>query len=93
MGFPEEVSYGAAKAALENYAMAAALELAPFGITSNVIYPPVTDTGWVTDEVRAGVERNPALLHIVPPGEVAEVIVYLCSDAAWLITGNVIHLR
>ena len=93
MGFPEEVSYGAAKAALENYAMAAALELAPFGITSNVVYPPVTDTGWVTDEVRADVERNPALLHVVPPGEVAEVIVYLCSDAAWLITGNVIHLR
>src|SRR5205823_3933712 len=51
MGFPDEVSYGAAKAALENYAMSAALELAAYGITSNVVYPPVTDTGWVTPEV------------------------------------------
>ena len=34
LGFPEEVSYGAAKAAQENYTMSAALELAPFGITA-----------------------------------------------------------
>ena len=33
LGFPEEVSYGAAKAAPTNYTMSAALELAPFGIT------------------------------------------------------------
>ena len=53
LGFPEEVSYGAAKAALENYAMSAALELGGYGITSNVVHPPVTDTGWVTDAVRS----------------------------------------
>jgi 3-oxoacyl-[acyl-carrier protein] reductase len=34
LGFPEEVSYGAAKAAQTNYTMSAALELAPFGITA-----------------------------------------------------------
>src|SRR5580765_2830541 len=33
-GFPGEVSYGAAKAALENYTMSAAFELAPLGITA-----------------------------------------------------------
>ena len=43
-GFPGEVSYGAAKAALENYTMSAAIELAHLGITANVVYPPVTDT-------------------------------------------------
>jgi 3-oxoacyl-[acyl-carrier protein] reductase len=42
---PQEVSYGAAKAARENYTMPAAFELAPFGITANMVYPPVTDTG------------------------------------------------
>ena len=57
MGFPQEVSYGAAKAALENYTMAASSELAPYGITANIVHPPVTDTGWVTDEVRALVAR------------------------------------
>src|SRR5690606_23461127 len=36
-GFPGEVSYGAAKAALENYTMSAAAELGDVGITANVV--------------------------------------------------------
>ena len=92
-GFPGEVSYGAAKAALESYAMSAAFELAHLGITSNVVYPPVTDTGWVTDEVRRGVEESSDLFHIAEPEEVARVVAYLASDHAALITGNVVRLR
>src|SRR5215471_2323236 len=93
LGFPEEVSYGAAKAAQTNYTMSAALELAPFGITANMVYPPVTDTGWVTDAVRQEVAARLELIHIASPAEVAEVIAYLASDAAALITANVITLR
>lgn len=73
--------------------MSAANELAHLGITANVVYPPVTDTGWVTDEVRRHVEENSYLMHIVEPTEVARVIAYLASDQAWLITGNVVRLR
>ena len=93
LGFPGEVSYGAAKSALENYSMAAAFELADRGITSNVIHPPVTDTGWVSDKVREEIATNPLLRRVAEPDEVADVIAYLASDAAGLITGNVIHLR
>jgi len=93
LGFPGEVSYGAAKAALQNYTMSAAFELAPLGITANVVYPPVTDTGWVTDRVRSHVERRGDLIHIVEPEEVAEVIAFLVSDHARLVTANVVHLR
>jgi 3-oxoacyl-[acyl-carrier protein] reductase len=93
LGFPEEVSYGAAKAAQVNYTMSAAMELAKFGITANMVYPPVTDTGWVTDAVRDLVAASPELIHVATPAEVAEVIAYLASDAAALITANVIHLR
>ena len=93
LGFPEEVSYGAAKAAQVNYTMSAALELAPFGVTANMVHPPVTDTGWVTAAVREHVAANPSLIHIARPGQVAEVIAYLASDAAALITANVITLR
>jgi 3-oxoacyl-[acyl-carrier protein] reductase len=93
LGFPGEISYGAAKAALENYTMSAAFELAPLGITANIVYPPVTDTGWLTDRVRAHVKRRPDLIHIVEPEEVAQVIAFLCSDQARLITANVVHLR
>lgn len=93
LGFPEEVSYGAAKAAQENYTMSAALELARFGITANMVHPPVTDTGWVTDAVRDAVESDSRLVHIATPAQVADVIAYLASDAAALITANVITLR
>lgn len=93
MGFPGEVSYGAAKAAHENYTMAASVELADHGITANVVYPPVTDTGWITDEVRAFVARSSDHVHVADPGDVARVIAYLCSDEARLITGNVLRLR
>ena len=93
LGFPEEVSYGAAKAAQENYTMSAALELAPFGVTANMVHPPVTDTGWVTDAVRDMVAASPTLVHVATPDEVAAVIAYLASDAAALITANTIALR
>jgi 3-oxoacyl-[acyl-carrier protein] reductase len=93
IGFPEEVSYGAAKAAQENYTMSAAIELAPYGVTANMVHPPVTDTGWVTDAVRDMVAASPALVHVATPDEVASVIAYLASDAAALITANTIALR
>src|SRR5260370_2310452 len=93
LGFPQEVSYGAAKAAQTNYTMSAALELAPFGVTANMVYPPVTDNGWVTDAVREAVAARPTLVHVASPAEVAEVIAYLASDDAALITDNLITLR
>jgi 3-oxoacyl-[acyl-carrier protein] reductase len=93
LGFPEEVSYGAAKAALVNYAMSAALELAAYGVTSNVVYPPVTDTGWITPAVEEFVASSREHFHIAQPEEVAQVIAFLASDQARLITANVIQLR
>jgi 3-oxoacyl-[acyl-carrier protein] reductase len=93
LGFPEEVSYGAGKAALLNYAMSAAFELADFGITSNVVYPPVTDTGWITPSVVEFVKGSARHFHIAQPEDVAEVIAFLASDLARLITGNVVELR
>jgi 3-oxoacyl-[acyl-carrier protein] reductase len=93
MGFPGEASYGAAKAALDNYTMTASIELADFGVTANALYPPVTDTGWVTDDVRALVAQSTDHVHVAEPAEVAEVIAWLCTDAARLVTGNVIRLR
>jgi 3-oxoacyl-[acyl-carrier protein] reductase len=93
LGFPEEVSYGAAKASLESLTMSAAFELADRGVTANVVHPPVTDTGWVDDEVRKVVADSAELIHVATPEQVAEVVAFLCSDAAKLITANRIHLR
>lgn len=93
LGFPGEVTYGAAKAAMDSYAMSAAVELADMGITSNMVHPPVTDTGWVTDEVREFVGQSDEHFHIAEPEDVAEVIAYVCSDSARMITGNIIRMR
>ena len=93
MGFPGEITYGAAKAALENYTMSASVELGSHGITANVVYPPVTDTGWVTDDVREFVRQSSDHIHVADPADVARVIAWLCSDEASMVTGNVLRLR
>jgi 3-oxoacyl-[acyl-carrier protein] reductase len=92
-GFPGEASYGAAKAALDSFTMTASIELAPLGITANVVHPPVTDTGWVTDDIRRLVEASDDLVHVAEPTDVGEVIAWLCTDAARLISGNILRLR
>lgn len=90
-GFPSEVSYGAAKAALENYTMSASIELAGVGVTANIVHPPITDTGWITDDVRRLAEESGS--HVAEPAQVAHVVGWLCTDAAGLVTGNRIRLR
>jgi 3-oxoacyl-[acyl-carrier protein] reductase len=57
------------------------------------VYPPVTDTGWVTDAVREFVAKSSDHVHVAEPEDVAEVIAWLCSDAARMVTGNVIRMR
>ena len=91
-GFPEEVSYGAAKAAQESYTLSAAQELGSYGITANMIHPPATDTGWVTPVVAAEVTAASPLNHIGQPDEVAEVIIYLASHQARYVTGQIITM-
>jgi 3-oxoacyl-[acyl-carrier protein] reductase len=93
MGFPGELSYGAAKAALENYTMAASVELGGFGVTANMVYPPVTDTGWVTDQVREFVSHSDDHINVARPEDVAGVILLLCAPEASMITGNVVRMR
>jgi 3-oxoacyl-[acyl-carrier protein] reductase len=89
-GFPEEVSYGASKAALDNLTFSAAQELRDHGITANVIHPPATDTGWVSDEVAAYVSASGN--RIAQPDEVAEVALWLASDAARHVTGTLVKM-
>jgi 3-oxoacyl-[acyl-carrier protein] reductase len=91
-GFPAEASYGAAKAALDSYTMTAARELAGFGITANLVHPPITDTGWVTPEVeRAALEASP--FGVAQPDEVAAAVGLLLTRAADRVTGTTLRVR
>jgi 3-oxoacyl-[acyl-carrier protein] reductase len=92
-GFPNEVTYGAAKMAQENYTMAAATELGRCGVTANIIHPPITDSGWVNDAIRDFAATSTEHFHVAEPAEVARVIAWLCTDDARMVTGNVIRMR
>ena len=87
-GFPGEVSYGAAKGALISYTLSAAAEMAADGVTANVVYPPVTDTGWITQDVRDFVAADSDHHHVADPAEVADVIAWLCAEAGRIVTGK-----
>lgn len=92
-GFPGEVSYGAAKAAMASYTLSAADELWPYGVTANVILPPAVDTGWISAETRAAIEASGPGSRVASPDDIAEVVCLLVSDQARFITGQVIPVR
>lgn len=73
--------------------MTASRELGPAGITANVVHPPATDTGWLIPVIEAAVRAESPLGHIGRPEEVAEVIAWLCSDAARFVTGSRVRMR
>lgn len=91
--FPSEIAYGASKHALESYTRAAAVELGQFGITINAVSPGPTQTGWMTPHMQADAARVTPLRRIGYAEDIADVIVFLCSEQARWITGQVIHVN
>jgi 3-oxoacyl-[acyl-carrier protein] reductase len=85
-----ELPYATTKAALEMFVRQLAPEVMPLGITVNAVNPGVTDTGWVTDEIRADVLPRVPAGRIGQSEDAARLIAWLCSaEAAW-VTGQVI---
>ncbi len=62
------------------------------GITANVLRPPVTDTGWISDAFLR-VLRAGGVDRIAPPAEVAEVVAALVSEQTGWVTGNIVRMR
>jgi NAD(P)-dependent dehydrogenase (short-subunit alcohol dehydrogenase family) len=86
--------YAASKAGIIGFSKSLALELAPHGITVNVICPGITDTaqprGHQTEEqIYAQAQRIP-LGRIGQPEDLVGPAVFLASDAAAFITGQTI---
>jgi NAD(P)-dependent dehydrogenase (short-subunit alcohol dehydrogenase family) len=81
--------YAASKAALVGLARSWAAELAPRGITVNVVAPAATDTPMLTDPSRSGVApRLPPIGRFIRPEEVAALTAFLLSAEAGAITGQ-----
>ncbi len=92
---PNYTVVGASKAAMESLVRHMAVELGPRGITVNTISAGVVDTDALKkfpnrDEIiGASLERTP-LGRLTTPDDVADLALFLCSDLAKMIHGQVV---
>lgn len=91
-----EAAYSAAKAGLIGLTKALAKELGPSEIRVNCVTPGVIDTAMcatLDGETRAELADETPLGRLGTPEEVAQVLLFLASDAASFVTGQVIGVN
>ncbi len=93
VGTPRRAAYAATKGAIDAATRSLAIELGPHGIRVNTVAPGVVDTDmWARNKAIPGVvEQIEALTPLrrwSTPDDVADVVVFLASDAARFVTGE-----
>lgn len=95
VGHPRAAAYAASKAGINGLVRALALELAPFGARANAVAPGPIATP-MTETARSDPDRRQWLVDQIPLGrfgeadEVARVLLFLASDAASYVTGQIL---
>jgi 2-hydroxycyclohexanecarboxyl-CoA dehydrogenase len=95
MGWP---AYSAAKAALGGLVLSAARELAPHGVTVNLVAPGPTETPlslglWAANPGRREkLEASVPVGRVARPEEIAAAIAYLASEDAGFVTGSTLTI-
>jgi len=93
IGYPNAVHYATSKAGMIGFTRAAALELAQYGIRVNAIAPGAIETPGTKalgEEVLRQVEQTVPLKRIGQPQDIANLVVFLASEDASYITGQLI---
>jgi 3-oxoacyl-[acyl-carrier protein] reductase len=90
---PGELAYAASKGAISAFARSLAKEVGKKGITVNAVDPGPTDTGWMSEDIKACLIRQSVFGRLGFPEDAARLIVFLASAAAEWISGQVIHAR
>jgi NAD(P)-dependent dehydrogenase (short-subunit alcohol dehydrogenase family) len=95
VAFRDVAAYGASKAAVGALTKSLAVEFAPCGVTVNAIAPGIFPTA-LNEELVSNTDRGRELLLRTPmnrfghAGEVAGGVIYLASDAASFVTGEIL---
>ncbi len=98
LGLATRTSYSATKAGMLGMARTWALELAPDGITVNVVAPGPIRTDMFYDVVAAGSDRERALAASVPvkrlgePADVARAVSFFVDPDSGFVTGQVLYV-
>jgi NAD(P)-dependent dehydrogenase (short-subunit alcohol dehydrogenase family) len=98
LGLQTRTSYSATKAGMLGMARTWALELAPEGITVNVVAPGPIRTDMFYDVVEAGSEKERALAASVPvrrlgeSADVARAVRFFADPASSFVTGQVLYV-
>ncbi|GAA1843384.1 SDR family oxidoreductase [Agromyces salentinus] len=82
--------YGASKGALDRIVVAAARELAPLGITANLINPGPVDTGWMDDATREALTAHQPSGRLGTPEDAARLVRFLLSEDGRWVSGQLI---
>lgn len=92
---PRLQAYAASKAGLIGLVRGAARDLGPHGVTVNAVAPGLIDTPMtaaIPDDIKQRLRDETCLGRTGTPGDVAAVILFLCSEDARHVTGEVIRV-
>ena len=90
--FAGQITYGASKASLEALTRSIALEIGKYGITVNCVSPGPTQTGWIDADLEKSVVPLIPMGKLIQPEDIAETILFLASEQAKMVTGQVIKV-
>lgn len=89
---PSNISYAASKHAIESYSRSAAAEMGHYGITVNIVAPGPIQTGYLTPDQVRDIAAGTPLGRLGEPSDVADVIVFLASEQARWLTGQLLYV-